>query len=280
MDGKTPGISNFRNIANKIMDKARDEHPWFGFEQEYILMTHDGTSATWPIGFPKGGYAKAQGQYYCSVGSLNSIGRSIPECHMLACLAAGIQISGVNAEVFPGQWEYQLAPIEGIQACDELWMSRYILRRVCEDFDLEVTFEPKPISGDWNGSGCHMNFSTDSTRSENGYEKIIENMEALSLKQQEHMTVYGENNELRLSGRCETSAMDKFSYGIANRGVSVRLPTTTVAARSGYFEDRRPAGNVDPYLSGAMMVDSVCLEGQNGQEILSAYERCKRNKKL
>jgi glutamine synthetase len=278
MDGKTPGVSNFRNVTAKIMSEAQEQKPWLGFEQEYILMDHAGTSGQWPLGFPKNGYAKPQSAagYYCSVGASTAIARAISECHMNACLAAGIQISGVNAEVFPGQWEYQLAPIEGIQACDELWMSRYILRRVCEDFDLDVTFDPKPVTiGDWNGSGCHANFSTEDTRNENGYEKIIEYMERLSLKQSEFVKICGEKNEARLSGKNETSSTEKFSYGIANRGVSVRIPVTTVRDRQGYFEDRRPGGNVDPYLIGGMLVDTSCLEGKNGMELIAAYDKCK-----
>jgi len=273
MDLKTPAMNNHRWIANKIIETAKDQRPWFGYEQEYILLKHEGSSFTWPLGFPKGGYPQAQGPYYCSIGAKNSFGRVIPEYHLNACLAAGLTIAGVNAEVFPGQWEYQIGPVEGIGASDQLWMSRYILRRVCEDFDLEVTFEPKPVSGDWNGTGCHANFSSESTRNIGGYDKIVEQMELLSLKHKDHIKVYGANNHLRLSGVHETSSMEKFNYGIANRGCSVRIPAVTVTKRCGYFEDRRPAGNCDPYLVSGMIVDTFCLNGKYGDEVLASYER-------
>jgi len=70
------------------------------------LLRQEGVDQFWPLGFPKGGYAYPQGQYYCSVGAKNAYGRTIPEAHLNMCLAAGITISGLNAEVFPGQWEY------------------------------------------------------------------------------------------------------------------------------------------------------------------------------
>ena len=128
-DLKTPAYANFRNICAKIMDQCKEHHPWFGFEQEYILMRKEGTAEPWPLGFPPGGYAKKQGGYYCSAGAGKAIGRVIAESHLYASLAAGLEIGGVNAEVFPGQWEYQIGPLEGIAAADQLWVSRYILKR-------------------------------------------------------------------------------------------------------------------------------------------------------
>jgi len=270
-DFVTPAKANFRHYAQKIFDEAEDEKPWFGFEQEYILLQHEGTSNKWPIGFPRGGFAYPQGQYYCSVGSTNAIGRYVAEAHMRCCLAAGIKISGLNAEVFPGQWEFQVGPVEGLQGCDQLWIARYLLMRVCEEFDVDVTFEPKPVKGDWNGSGCHTNFSYESTRKEGGYDKILEAMEYLGKRHSAHISVYGAENEKRLTGHHETASIDKFNYGVANRGSSIRIPTKTALDKKGYFEDRRPAANCDPYLVGAMLVDTTILKIKHGDEIVQAY---------
>ena len=145
--------------------------------------------------------------------------------------------------------------------------------RVCEDFNIDVTFEPKPIAGDWNGTGCHMNFSTEATRGQNGYEAIVEQMEALSLKHLDHIKVYGLNNGTRLTGKHETSSMEKFTYGICNRGSSVRIPSVTVNKRCGYFEDRRPSGNCDPYLTSGILTDTVCGSGKFGSELVMGYEK-------
>jgi len=270
-DYKTPAIANFRSVAAQIMENAKDHKPWFGFEQEYILLRPEGT-ITEPLGFPKHGYARPQGDYYCGIGASSAIGRAIAESHLKACLAADLTMSGLNAEVFPGQWEFQVGPVEGIQGCDQLWVSRYILKRVAEDYGVDVTFEPKPVQGDWNGTGMHTNFSSTITRAEGGLEKIIGYMEKLSVKHTDHVKVYGTNNHLRLTGHHETSSMKKFSYDIAHRGCSVRIPSTTAANKSGYFEDRRPAGNSDPYLVGGMLVDTVCNDGQLGDKLVGAYD--------
>ena len=128
-DDKTPALANFRHTAKKIFEASKEHFPWFGFEQEYILLKHDGTYQTSPLGFPRGGYAQPQGKYYCGAGASKAIGRAVAEAHLKASLAAGIQISGLNAEVFPGQWEFQVGPVEGIAAADQLWMSRYMLIR-------------------------------------------------------------------------------------------------------------------------------------------------------
>jgi len=260
-------------MLKKIFKACEDEKPWFGFEQEYILMTKEGDYQQRPLGFPKGGFPAPQGQYYCSVGSSNAFGRYVAEAHLKCCLYAGLKVSGLNAEVFPGQWEFQIGPVEGLHGCDQFWMARYILQRVCEEFNIDVTYEPKPIKGDWNGSGCHTNFSFESTRKEGGYERIIEAMGDLTKKHKEHIFVYGEENEKRLTGGHETGFIDKFNYGVANRGSSVRIPTKTVMDKRGYFEDRRPAANCDPYLVGGMLVDTTILKGKFGEEMVDVYKK-------
>jgi len=253
------------------MKAAKDQEPWFGFEQEYILLRPEGYVKE-PLGFPKHGYARPQGEYYCSVGASNAVGRAIPEAHLKACLAAGLTMSGLNAEVFPGQWEFQVGPVVGINGCDQLWVARYILRRVAEDFGVEVTFDPKPVAGDWNGTGCHTNFSNTDTRAEGGLEKIIGYMEKLGKKHTDHVKVYGNDNHLRLTGLHETSSMKSFSYDIAHRGCSVRIPSYTKEKGCGYFEDRRPAGHCDPYLVGGILVDTVCNNGLYGDKLVGEWD--------
>jgi glutamine synthetase len=158
--------SNKRFECEETMLAAADQHPWFGLEQEYTLLDRDG----WPFGWPKGGFPHPQGPYYCGVGACQALGRDIEEAHYKACLYAGINISGTNAEVMPAQWEYQVGPCEGISAADQLWLSRYLLLRIAEEFGVQVSFNPKPIPGDWNGAGCHTNFSTLAMREPNGIE--------------------------------------------------------------------------------------------------------------
>jgi glutamine synthetase len=252
-DGR-PVETNRRDEANKIFEKAKDHIPWFGLEQEYTLFK-DGR----PLGWPANGYPAPQGPYYCSVGATVNHGRTLVEEHYRACLYAGITISGINAEVLCGQWEFQVGPCEGIKLGDELWMARYILKRVAERHGVDVSLEPKPISGDWNGSGLHMNFSTVSMREEGGYEHIISGIKRLEPKHREHIAVYGEGNEKRLTGRHETASIDKFSYGVADRGASIRIPRQVHINKKGYFEDRRPASNADPYLITGKIVKTVVL---------------------
>lgn len=246
-----PLKNNYRYNAQKIFDKYADQKPWYGLEQEYFIIDN---ITNLPIGFDPDG---KQGQYYCSVGGQNAFGRQIVEEHLGACLYAGIKISGINAEVAPGQWEFQIGPVEGIDAADQLWIARYILEKITEKYNVTINYEPKPLSGDWNGSGCHTNFSTEDMRADNGIERIIEVMEKLKNHHTEHMEVYGENNEKRMTGHHETSNYNNFTYGIANRKCSVRIPNETHNNKKGYFEDRRPAANMDPYLVTSKILETI-----------------------
>jgi len=256
-DGKlTPIPTNTRNHAEKLFASKLEEEPWFGIEQEYTLFYADGVR---PFGWPAGGFPRAQGPFYCSAGTENAYGRRVVEAHYRACLYAGVNISGVNAEVMPGQWEYQVGPCTGIASGDELILSRYLLERVCEDFQVVVSFDPKPIPGDWNGAGCHTNFSTKAMREEGGFDVIIKAVEKLGKKHQEHMICYGVGNERRLTGAHETAPMDKFSYGVAHRGASVRIPRQAKLEGKGYFEDRRPSSNMDPYVVTGKVFQTTCL---------------------
>jgi len=249
--------TNTREAAKALFDQKPEEEAWFGIEQEYTLFEKDGRT---PLGWPLGGYPGPQGPYYCGAGTDSAFGRSIMEAHYEACLFAGINISGTNAEVMPGQWEYQVGPCTGIDSGDHLWMSRYLLIRVCEEQQVNVSFDPKPIPGDWNGAGCHTNYSTAAMRKEGGFDVIIAAIEKLKEKHLEHVALYGTGNERRLTGAHETAPIDKFSYGVANRGASIRIPRTAEADGFGYFEDRRPASNMDPYAVTAKIFKTTCVD--------------------
>jgi len=252
-DGK-PNAYNFRHDASVLMEKNASQEFWFGLEQEYTLLDPQG----WPYGWPKNGFPAPQGPYYCGNGTGKVFCRDIVEAHYKACLYADINISGTNAEVMPAQWEYQIGPCTGIELGDHMWMSRFLLHRVAEDFGAKVTFAPKPIPGDWNGAGLHTNVSTAEMRADGGMKAIEKAMESLSKRHKEHMTVYGEGNEARMTGGHETAAYDKFSWGVANRGCSVRVNRACADEGKGYFEDRRPASNADPYQITGMIVETLC----------------------
>lgn len=247
----TPIKNNHRYDADIIFNKYSDQKAWYGLEQEYFIYD---VKTDKPIGFDPLGQ---QGQYYCSVGGNNAFGRRISDEHLEACLYAGIHISGTNAEVGPGQWEFQVGPVEGIDAADQLWISRYILEKITEQHNTYVVYDPKPLEGDWNGSGCHTNFSTEPMRQSGGFDVIMNAVNKLGEKHLDHMKSYGENNDKRMSGLHETSKYDEFSYGIANRKASVRIPTDTAKNGMGYFEDRRPAANMDPYIVTAKILETI-----------------------
>jgi len=250
----TPNRCNYRYECNRIMEANKDEVPWFGLEQEYTLFDTTG----WPYGWPKGGFPGPQGPYYCAVGTGNVYCRDVVEAHYKSCLYAGIKISGINAEVLPSQWEFQVGPCVGIEMGDHLWMARYLLHRVAEEFGVKISFHPKPIPGDWNGSGLHTNVSTKLMREEGGMKYIEAALEKLGQRHKEHIAVYGSDNELRLTGKHETGNIDSFTYGIANRGASIRIPRECAHRGCGYFEDRRPSSNGDPYQITGIMIETIC----------------------
>lgn len=256
----SPHETNHRHWAKQIFDCALEEEPWFGLEQEYFMM--DVVTGK-PLGIET---ATKQGQYYCSVGARNAFGRDIAEEHLAACIHAGITISGINAEVAPGQWEFQVGPCVGIDEGDHMWMARYLLERIAEKHGVAIDIEPKPIKGDWNGSGCHSNYSTKNMREgdgdKTGLDFIHEAVDKLSKKHAEHMEVYGLHNDQRMTGAHETARFDRFNSGIANRGASVRIGNDVAREKKGYFEDRRPAANCDPYLVTGMMFKTTVLDTQ------------------
>lgn len=237
-DGK-PHPSNFR----ATVDDADDL--WIGFEQEYFFYK-DGR----PLGFPETGYPAPQGPYYTSVGYKNvgCIARQLVEEHIDICLDAGIELEGINAEVAKGQWEFQVFGKGSKKVCDDMWMARYLLMRNCEKYGVDVEIHCKPIRGDWNGSGMHTNFSTKILRESGGKEYFDKLMAAFDKYRNEHIAAYGPDNHLRLTGLHETQSIDKFNYGVANRGASIRIPHSFMNnGHKGYLEDRRPNSQADPY---------------------------------
>ncbi|KAK7751904.1 glutamate--ammonia ligase [Diatrype stigma] len=249
----TPNKYNHRHECAKLMETHAAHIPWFGLEQEYTLFDMDDR----PYGWPKAGYPAPQGPYYCGVGAGKVVCRDIVEAHYKACLYTGIKISGTNAEVMPAQWEFQVGPCDGIEMGDHLWMARFLLHRVAEEFGVKVSLEPKPIPGDWNGAGLHSNFSTKEMRVEGGMKHIEAAIKKLEGRHKEHIAVYGEGNEQRLTGRHETGSIEKFTYGVADRGSSIRIPRETAAKGYGYFEDRRPASNADPYQITGIIMETI-----------------------
>ncbi|MCB9744360.1 MAG: glutamine synthetase, partial [Alphaproteobacteria bacterium] len=224
---------------------AADADPWFAFEQEYTFF-----KGSRPLGFPaERRYPAPQGPYYCGVGADEVYGREVVEDHMAACLDAGIQLTGINAEVMPGQWEYQCGGpgVGPLEASDHLWLSRWLLYRVGEDHDISATLDPKPVPGDWNGAGMHTNFSTHLMRVDGGRAIIEEVCEKLGKTHSAHLDVYGHGNEARLTGAHETCSYKEFRFGVADRTGSIRIPRMVATDGKGYLEDRRPAANADPY---------------------------------
>ncbi|CEQ39134.1 SPOSA6832_00625 [Sporobolomyces salmonicolor] len=319
----TPNKYNHRYSCMKTMEAAAKSDPWFGLEQEYTIFGSDGR----PYGWPVGGFPGPQGPYYCGVALLRLVARAkaalcasfcspcagykeissdspIPlqvfardmiEAHYRACMYAGVNISGINAEVMPSQWEFQVGPCKGKDMGDHLWMARYLLIRIAEEWGVTVSFHPKPLQGDWNGAGCHTNYSTNETRAEGGIKAIEEMIKKLEKRHLQHIEVYGSeyvlppfphvapvsslptstfvlftpslmpppnscSNDLRLTGRHETGHIGSFSSGVANRGASIRIPKSVAVDGKGYFEDRRPASNIDPYQVCDIMVQVNAIQ--------------------
>jgi glutamine synthetase len=250
-----PHPSNTRWAAAAALEKYASQEPLFGLEQEYTMLY---PASGWPFGFPEHGYPGPQGPYYCGVGAVKIAGREIVEEHTTLCIDAGLAISGTNAEVMPGQWEFQIGPLDTVAAADHLWMARYLLYRVGERHNVEISLEAKPMKGDWNGAGMHTNFSTNEMR--DNYDAVIAAAEALGApgKPEEHITGYGVGIEHRLTGEHETQRYDQFNYGVSDRGASVRIPWQVAKEGKGYIEDRRPNANADPYLVTMLITNTCC----------------------
>ena len=252
-----PHPSNTRaRLRNTLAQGAQEQDGWFGYEQEYTF--YDGSR---PLGFSSDfRFPAAQGPYYCGVGADEVHGRDVVEHHMEACIDAGLLIQGINAEVMPGQWEFQIGGPGGdaLRAGDDLWIARWLLYRLGEDFGVTATLDPKPVPGDWNGAGMHTNFSTAMMRAEGGMTEINRAIEAFSQNIQAHLDVYGFGYEMRLTGHHETCRYDEFKAGVSDRTASIRIPANVAEDGCGYLEDRRPNANADPYEVADVILKSVC----------------------
>lgn len=233
-----------------------DNDFWFGFEQEYFLWDPNTDK---PLGFPANGYPRPQGPYYCSVGANNAFGRDIVEEHLDACLEAGLNVEGINAEVAAGQWEFQIFAKGAKEAGDQIWIGRYLLERIGEKYGVAINWHCKPLGTlDWNGSGMHANFSNTLLRTAGSEETFKKVCEAFRPVVKEHIEVYGADNHLRLTGKHETASIHDFSYGVSDRGASIRIPVNVPRwGWKGYLEDRRPNSAADPYKVAARIIKTV-----------------------
>lgn len=254
--------SNSRAQLRAVLDAGADkEDPWFGFEQEYTMFRE-----RTPLGWPEYGFPGPQGPYYCGVGADEVFGREVAEAHAELCLDAGLMYYGLNAEVMPGQWEFQTGfrgdenePASALKICDQTWIARWLLYRVGEEFGVHISTDNKPVKGDWNGAGMHTNVSTVSTRDKSkGKAAIDAAVKALGERHQEHIRLYGAGLAERLTGLHETCDINTFKAGTADRGCSIRIPAPVAEKGYGYFEDRRPGANADPYLVAARIATTIC----------------------
>lgn len=269
----TPHKTNTRTKLCQLMANGGAEHdPWIGFEQEYTLFR-----GLQPLGWPDRGYPAPQGPFYCGVGADEVFGREMVEEHTQACVEAGLMIFGTNAEVMPGQWEFQIGyrgikneSPDPITISDHLWLARWLLYRIGEDYGITATLDPKPVKGDWNGAGKHTNFSTKAMRDPaTGMNAIEQAIERLSQRHKEHILVYGHALEERLTGQHETAPITAFTHGVSDRGASVRIPRLVATNGYGYLEDRRPGANADPYQVSAKLIETICGITQAEEKILA-----------
>ena len=248
----TPHETNTRWKLYELINGGLNEEPWFGFEQEYTLYQDRK-----PLGWPEDGSEPApQGDYYCG----RNIGEGIARKHMDACIHTDIGIAGINSEVMLGQWEYQIFGKDPYKVTDDMWVARWLMEKICDTNGLAVSLDPKPVSGDWNGAGCHTNFSTKGMREEGGDDVIHKAIKKLKPLHQVHIDVYGSGNEKRLTGEHETCPITEFRWGVSDRGASVRVPWQVDKDGKGYLEDRRPSANCDPYLVAWRLIKTICGE--------------------
>ena len=250
VDG-TPHKTNTRYKLQELCNINDYIKEWVGFEQEYTLYDKDTDR---PLGWPYEGEPAPQGDYYCG----RNVGEHIVKEHINRCIEADISICGTNAEVMLGQWEYQIGTGSSLEMCDDLWVARWLMEKICDGHNVSVSLHPKPVEGDWNGAGCHTNFSTREMREDGGYKYITKACNKLEKTHKEHMEVYGEDNEKRLTGLHETQAIDKFSWGVSDRGASIRIPWQVEKDGYGYLEDRRPSANCDPYRVCKRLIETIC----------------------
>jgi glutamine synthetase len=243
----SPMSSSTREDAKRIFDSIKEKECWFGLEQEFFIFSKTNM-------YEEINNLSVTKKHYCGI-EVDEIDRKIMETHLNYCLEAGIKICGINAEVCEHQWEYQIGPCLGIDGADDLIMSRYILENIANKYNKIINYNPK-VRLDMNGSGCHVNFSTKTMREENGYIEVLNCIDKLEKHHNTYIEKCGKNNRNRLTGKNETSSYDRFTYGIGTRNTSIRIGNETYEEKKGYFEDRRPGSNIDPYL----VTSSLCKD--------------------
>ena len=251
-----PNVADTRNLLRKALIGKEHLEMMTGIEQEYVLFdAKTKLPYMWKEHQDPG--SGPQGPYYCGVGGHRIFGRDIIEDHMKLCLKSNLSYAGANAEVMASQWEFQIGTGELLKMADDLWIARYILERITEKYGCYVNYHPKPHFGDWNGSGGHVNFSTKEMREKGGLDIIKNAIKKLEHSHFNDIHAFGEDNHLRLTGKHETQSMKVFTWGVADRGASIRINKHVADNEKGYFEDRRPASNLDPYLVLATIVNSI-----------------------
>lgn len=250
----TPHITNTRAELRSIVEKTFNHEPLFGIEQEYTLFMNNR-----PLGWQIGDTPPVQGQFYCGVGINNICGRELVESHLDVCIESGLTICGINAEVMPGQWEFQIGTADPLTVSDHLWLARWILHRLGERYGISVSLEAKPVK-ELNGAGAHTNFSTKEMRSEGGLDIIKSACEKLHSRHQQHIENYGDGIEQRLTGHHETCSYKEFRWGVSDRGASIRIPLQVEQSGRGYLEDRRPCASVDPYTATRLILETILIK--------------------
>ena len=248
LDGN-PTKYNNRYSVNKLFNKHENLKCLFGFEQEFHIMKLGDNFTLLPNKtMIKGEPVKAT-KYYCSNGSMNAFGRNLVNRAVTLALEAGLSCGGYNSACGPAQWEIQIGPVQyGVCAADHLILLRFILSRLSENLDIHISLLPKPSEDIDSISYCHTNFSTESMRDSNGYTHIQNSIEKLK---QTH------SRDLEIYGKTDIEIHNNFTTDVTNRNVSVRIPTESKKNNKGYFEDRRPLSNCDPYLVCEALLNSV-----------------------
>ena len=260
------GTPHKTNTRSKLI--GEQEELWFGFEQEYFIYDRKNKCV---LGHDENNL-EPQGKYYCGVGG-QIVGRELSDEHLDYCLELGINVEGTNAEVALGQWEYQIFSKGKLAAADDLWMSRYILHKLAEKKGYSIELHPKPIQiGEWNGSGLHTNFSNKKMREVGGESYFNSIFNSFETRQDHHIHNYGSDNHLRLTGKFETQSIDKFSWGVSDRGASIRVPKSVGETWKGYLEDRRPSSNANPYKVINVIYDALVFAGQLEKTIHAMYD--------
>ena len=253
-----PHPSNTRAACREIAENYAHHDTWFGLEQEYTFF--DGIK---PLGWPDNGFPAPQGGYYCGVGADEVFGRPVVEAHLENCLKAGLKISGINAEVMPGQWEFQVGPVAAPEVADQLWVARWLLYRTAEDFPTTVgqqrLGQARPEAGQGRLERRRLPH------------QLLDRRDARELRR-----VHRRRRGARHAPRAAHRQLRRRHRGAPDRpardGLAARVHATasrTAAPRcafrgrsridkKGYIEDRRPNANMDPYVVTRLIIETVC----------------------